>query len=399
MKTMIIALALALGANSPATAQSDDPMESYRAYRQAMESGDNPAALSHAADAYKRAEAAWGAANAKTALLATNYGVELVAAGRPAEATPLFERCAEILATAADKATDRAFCFFKAGDAYGRLTEKEEPKAKKAYQAAIDVAEPLADSDLRAAGIAGEAYLGLATKSIPTIAQMRTNWEKNTKDSVFRKTKDNAFNSYAPVKRYASKALPLLEKAYGPSSDLVGIALLYLGYYAEADEDWNTAETLYTRSYDILTAKFGEDHRLTRQVYGRKAIARAKTAAGIREYRASEREEDWEDQCFTATRGDRVFNLCPDGERRKPRYPTSGSFAGQQGYTLVQYDIDENGTTGNIRVVESWPGEVFDNAVINAIKSWKFKPPTDQNGAVGAVKDVELSMTFFIIGN
>lgn len=391
----LILIAAMLCIATPAAAQ--DPMEAYRQYRQAVEAGDNAGALSHAKTAYDRAEAAWGASDSKTALLATNYGVELIAAGKPLDAAPIFERCGEILTAFADKATDRAFCFLKAGDAYGRAGEEQELKAKKAYNTAIDIAEPLAESDLRAAGIAGEAYLALATKAIPSVAQMRANWDKATKDSVFKKTSDNPFNAYAPVKRYAEKALPLLEKAYGPNSDLVGMAVLYLGFYAEADEDWYEAEKLYSRAYGILSAALGEEHKLTRQVYGRQTIARAKTVKGQREYRSSRDDDDfWGDKCSTVERGGRVFSLCPERERKRPRYPTSGVYAGQQGFTLVHYDVDETGVTGNVRVIESWPGEVFDNAIINAVKSWKFKPPTDQHGVVSAVKDIELSVTFFI---
>lgn len=396
----VIALVAALSSCglAAAHAQGGDPMESYRLYRDALQGGDDAAALSHAKDAYDRAEAAWGAGNSKTALLATNYGVELLAAGRPAEAAPIFERCTEVLASMADKATDRAFCFLKAGDAYGRTGESGTPKARKAYEQATDVASPFVETDLRAAGVAGEAYLGLATKAIPSVAQMRTSWEKNTKDSVFKRTKDVAFNPYTPVKRYADKALPLLEKAYGPSNELVAMALLYQGFYEEADEEWIAAEKLYSRSYDILRARYGEEHNLTRQVFGRQRIAYAKTVKGQREYNADD-DENWGTNCWTETRGDRVFNLCPATERKKPRYPTSGSYAGQHGFATVRYDVDESGATGNIRIIESWPGETFDNASIEAVKRWKFKPPTDQNGAIGAVQDVEFSITFFIIGN
>lgn len=395
IKRIVFAALLSLVATAAASAA--DPMDSYRQYRAALESGDNAAALAHAKDAYDGAEATWGASNAKTALLATNYGVELLAAGRAAEAAPVLERCAEILAALPDKATDRAFCLLKAGDAYNRDGEKSAPKAKKAFESAIDVAEPLAETDLRAAGIAGEAYLARATLAIPTVAQMRYSWEKNTKDSIVKRTGDNVFNPYAPVKRYAEKALPLLEKAYGTESDLVAMAVLYLGFYAEADEDWYQAEKLYARSYEILRARLGDNHRLTLQVYGRKSIAAAKTVKGLREYKSS--EGDWEDKCITAERGERVFTLCPDGKRKQLRYPTSGSYAGQQGFTLVRYDVSEAGVTSNIRVIESWPGEVFDKVVTRAIEAWRFKPPTDQNGVVGAVSDIELSITFFIIGN
>lgn len=398
MLTRFVAVLIMLALNPlPAFADAADPMESYRAYRQAVEGGDGAAALDHAKQAYDRAETAWGAGNSKTALLATNYGVELLTANRAAEAALIFERCAEILAAAADKAVDRAFCFFKSGEAYAKTGEKADQKARKMYETAADIAEPLAGGDLRAAGVAGEAYLGLATKAIPSIAQMRYGWEKNTKDSVFRRTKDTAFNAFAPVKRYAEKALPLLEKAYGAESDLVAIALLYLGLHEEAEEEWIGAEKYYKRSLDILTARLGPDNRLTRQVYGRQKIAYMNTVKGEREFMRA--DNDWGTECWTETRSDRSFNLCPDGERKKPRYPTSGSFAGQQGYTLVRYDVDETGVTNNVRIIESWPGDTFDNAAIEAVTRWKFKPPTDQNGAAGAVKDIEFSITFFIMGN
>lgn len=55
-------------------------------------------------------------------------------------------------------------------------------------------------------------------------------------------------------------------------------------------------------------------------------------------------------------------------------YPAAARAAGIEGYAVVRYDIDADGRAVNARVVESQPAEVFDEAALATVASWRFRP-------------------------
>jgi periplasmic protein TonB len=57
-----------------------------------------------------------------------------------------------------------------------------------------------------------------------------------------------------------------------------------------------------------------------------------------------------------------------------PQYPQTALSRGIEGYVDVMFDVTELGTTDNIRIIAYEPSSVFNNAVLKAIKNWKYKP-------------------------
>lgn len=60
--------------------------------------------------------------------------------------------------------------------------------------------------------------------------------------------------------------------------------------------------------------------------------------------------------------------------RSPPQYPQTALSKGIEGYVDVMFDVTELGTTDNIRIIAYEPSSVFNNAVLKAIKNWKYKP-------------------------
>ena len=58
--------------------------------------------------------------------------------------------------------------------------------------------------------------------------------------------------------------------------------------------------------------------------------------------------------------------------RGEPAYPPAARADFQPGWVIVEYDIDENGSTTNIGVVRSSPPEIFDGAARRAIREWRY---------------------------
>lgn len=69
----------------------------------------------------------------------------------------------------------------------------------------------------------------------------------------------------------------------------------------------------------------------------------------------------------------------PDGPpialvRVAPRYPTRAIQQGIEGYVTLEFDIDEQGSVQNARVIESEPGSIFHRSALEAIAKFRFKP-------------------------
>ena len=60
--------------------------------------------------------------------------------------------------------------------------------------------------------------------------------------------------------------------------------------------------------------------------------------------------------------------------REAPPYPSRALARDIEGWVDVQFNIDINGNTSNIVIVESTPKGTFDAAAIKSVKKWKFQP-------------------------
>ena len=60
--------------------------------------------------------------------------------------------------------------------------------------------------------------------------------------------------------------------------------------------------------------------------------------------------------------------------RVDPVYPRDEAKIGQAGWVIVDFDIAADGSTSNIRVIASSPRGVFESAVVEPLRQWKFEP-------------------------
>ena len=94
------------------------------------------------------------------------------------------------------------------------------------------------------------------------------------------------------------------------------------------------------------------------------------------------------------------FGLAPsDGEylpivKVQPVYPRRALSRGVEGYVIVEFTVTKQGTTKDIRVVESSSG-MFDNAAIKAASKFKYKPRV-VDGQPIEVPGVQNKITFEI---
>lgn len=70
-----------------------------------------------------------------------------------------------------------------------------------------------------------------------------------------------------------------------------------------------------------------------------------------------------------------------------PQYPRRALSRGIEGYVVVEFTITSNGSVKNPRVVGGYdsagaPTDVFNNAALNAVERFKYRPPMSEGQAV-----------------
>ena len=82
----------------------------------------------------------------------------------------------------------------------------------------------------------------------------------------------------------------------------------------------------------------------------------------------------------------RVFNAVPT-------YPRNAIRMGREGFVVIEFDVDTDGSVLDPYVIESEPTGVFERAAIKAVRKWLFNPPTYQGVSV-KVSDVRAKVSF-----
>jgi TonB family protein len=75
------------------------------------------------------------------------------------------------------------------------------------------------------------------------------------------------------------------------------------------------------------------------------------------------------------------------------KYPPAAKADGVEGYVVVRYDVDVDGTVKNAKVVEAEPPGIFDAAAIAAIQTYRFNAPM-VDGASAPVEDLTSKFVF-----
>ena len=76
----------------------------------------------------------------------------------------------------------------------------------------------------------------------------------------------------------------------------------------------------------------------------------------------------------------------------EPIYPASAQMRGIIGWVDLEYVVMPDGSVANARVIDSTPAGQFEEAALQAIARWKFKPRVVDGKAVP--RGVEQRMNF-----
>ena len=76
-----------------------------------------------------------------------------------------------------------------------------------------------------------------------------------------------------------------------------------------------------------------------------------------------------------------------------PTYPRNAIRLGREGYVIVVFDVDTDGSVLDPYVVESEPTGVFERAAIKAVRKWLYAPPVFNDVSV-KVNEVRAKLSF-----
>jgi protein TonB len=78
-----------------------------------------------------------------------------------------------------------------------------------------------------------------------------------------------------------------------------------------------------------------------------------------------------------------------------PTYPELARKAGVEGKVILQIIVDENGDVRDPRVIVAQPPGIFEEAAIEAVLRWKFKPAKQRGNAISVLmgQQVDFSLT------
>ena len=68
----------------------------------------------------------------------------------------------------------------------------------------------------------------------------------------------------------------------------------------------------------------------------------------------------------------------------QPQYPRAEAANGIEGWVSVRFEVRQDGSVGNVQVLNGSPRGVFDHAAIKAVQRWRYRP-TEQGPVVQTV--------------
>mgnify|MGYP001145889082 CR=1 FL=1 len=77
-----------------------------------------------------------------------------------------------------------------------------------------------------------------------------------------------------------------------------------------------------------------------------------------------------------------------------PHYPPAAVRSRQEGWVVVSFTVDTDGTTSNIKVTDAQPRRIFDRAAIEAVGRYEFKPAMRDGVPVTSARQQRIEFKF-----
>lgn len=333
------ALALAFTASASAKIPAE-VLTPYKAYRIAVEANDMKTAVKQARMAWDAAEDSLGD-HKTTGDLAQNFAdVSAQMGSKSRDVKKAYIRSIELASLYPDTAVDMRLMREVSLGEWAMKAGKEGGAARR-LKAAAEFA--VANGYDRSVYL-GEIYTMLSSLNVPR-------------------------RNHKAVEDYAAKALAIFEN---PSDNYVTyhpyMAQLYLGYGKEGNDEILPAALAYQEVMENIEGKLPEKHPFVMKALGRWMNMRDRL---VREGLLETAEAQGLCQCWPY---DKPRNDAVRAVKRVP--PVMPRTAWQSGFSIVEFDLNDDGTVKSPRLLESWPEKIWDKASLRSVSQWEYTPRT-----------------------
>ncbi len=337
----VLCLSLAmLGTVSAQT--SPEIMEHYRAYTAAVKAKDAKTAAKKGYLAWQKAEEILGD-HVTTAVLAQNFATaSKVTGGKSKDIIRAYERSIALSSLSGEEAVSLRL-EREVALAEHLVKQNKDRQFRKRFDDVIVFAE---ENKAGYSTFLGELYT------------LRSQIEISTSD-------------HEDTEKYAERALEHFEKAddkfetYYPY-----MAHLYAGYGREGQDELIPAALSYQYVMEDLEGALPRNHPFMMRALGRWMTMRGQIVrAGLKDEATAAGMCD----CWPY---DKARNETVQPIKRVP--PVMPPRAWQSGFSIVEFDLDDEGNTINQTLLESWPEKIWDKSSITAVEKWKYNPRTPE---------------------
>lgn len=379
---------LALSFLMPEFAQAKTPPEvlkAYKAYNASMQSGDYRSAIKHAKTAWEKAEATIGE-SAMTGDLAYNYGYVEKNQGDKRKAIKALERSVEL---ASLKASDAAALQLEREvelvSSMDGIT-KDTPLGKR-----IDGAIKFANANgLGSTVFVGELYVHEANVCTRRLHAKMKNHQRQLGSKINRaSTEDGIKDGNKKCSKIAKKAVNIFDNNTSTSRPAyVAIAHNYVGYGLESNKNYLAAALSYQKARDSIEGIYGRENPLVGKTIGRWINARNYLK---RKDQLAYAESQGLCKCWPFKNDRPQVKVTKWVDADFPAKALSRS----SGYAIVQMDVNDAGFPENVRILNSWPDDVFDKSSLTAARKLEFAHKT-ANEPNGYRKSVTIPYSYFL---
>ncbi len=341
---------------APAYGQSGDYREEYKRYNEAMQSGDLEAAAAHGRAAWQAAEAELGD-DGLTGILAYNYGQFV-----------LFSDSEEALA-----ALKRAETLRAAGIAD---LPADELRLYIAYSEFV-----VSGEKWREGNALRDALLDLGALGFPPSEDTARMWLQLATSDLAKRDYDEALAAAINAEAEFHAVTPENYRSIASSILVIGISKIApfprgISEIEAAHNDFIRARMLFSPQEDI--ASF--DEVLAHVAAWGFTAGAARISMGYDDYPGHEGKTEEEFHgllpALLQSGDDKQENCGIEWEkRRSPRYPVVAGMKGYIGAVMVGFDLNDDGSVYNERIIAEVPEDAFGDAVLRPMKSWKAKTP------------------------
>ena len=344
MKRIFVAIGLSLLLGTSAFAKTPkEVLEPYKAYRAAVKANDAEAALKQARLAWEAAETHLGD-HKTTGDLAQNYADIKSGDGMPKLQVKVMERALELSkfygAEGNEMYLQRGVKLLQA-----HMNNQHTGKAGRLSKELIKFSE---DNDLDRSVLYAEVLTikaGAMVKSRNGKAMLKVTGEAL---DVFSDPSD-AYKSAYPI-----------------------FANLYQGFAHEYEDNVLDAALSYQKVMDYVGKLDYETHPIVGRALGRwiHMRGRLQDSGDFEEAKVAGLCECWP---YDIERNESVKPL----KRVPPKFPRRALNSSVSGFTIVEFDLDDEGNTMNPKTIASWPPDLYEKAALQSLYKWKYSPRAD----------------------